>query len=385
MPIRCLNDLKKMKQEKKMCKAAHLLKCSKAPKHSKKVPSDISKPCTRSELAPLAGKCSQRFFNSKGDPYSFNPQSNFANHELVNVGSLCALLNNVSKHGQVCQGKIQLSPNTSISNNLRGSFCSFYLANCDDCNWAFDFETDVFEEVPEANSETRKMESCLVMRTGLASRNISFVYSEMSIFFSLLGLPFLNWQKYSEINTRVGQVCISTAQAVCQANVEQEKKMTLASTIINQELRKPCFELAHAQIEKMQAKELAQKLKGIGFPDLPSNSERKRVLKLLCERCDDEAKRKVFQEKYVRIKVAADGMWPVRSYTSSARSSLGLGAVIGHLTRKPLAFAVKSKACSICSKAKSSNTTPCDHICSVNHAGMSLIRFVDFFERKFGD
>jgi hypothetical protein len=208
------------------------------------------------------------------------------------------------------------------------------LASCDACDWAFDFETDIFEEVADCNSEKKAMESCLVLRTGLASRNISFVYSEMSIFFSLLGLPFLNRQKYSEINTTIGQLCISQAQEVCKANVQQEKKITLESKTINQELRKPSVELSNAQIEKMQAKELAQTLKSIGFPDLPSNSERKRVLKLLCERYDEETKRKVLQEKYVRIKVAADGMWPVRSYTNAARSSIGLGAVIGHYDQK---------------------------------------------------
>jgi hypothetical protein len=114
------------------------------------------------------------------------------------------------------------------------------------------------------------------------------------------------------------------------------------------------FYFSNGAIDKMQTKDLTKNQKKMGFPDMKANKERKRVLKLLCQKSTVDKQLKIF----VRIKLAVDGSWGVRSYTNTA-----------HETRKAIASSRKSKSCCVCEQSKTLNKEPPKHFCSQNHYG----------------
>ena len=172
--------------------------------HSQNVPSKVPKP--RLNFSPLKVlrettsqvKCG---YNSKAEAYvhssdGYNP---FDAYAIQNLGTLESFIHVCCAHARDsgCQGKVQfLSAEEQSAGKLySGTLFSIHTAQCTGCGCTFQLESDYFERKPipsdSMNSYSRISQVC-----GLASKNMSWIFSEMQMLFACLGVAFSQFANF---------------------------------------------------------------------------------------------------------------------------------------------------------------------------------------------
>ena len=210
----------------------------------------------------------------------------------------------------------------------------------------------------------------------LASKNVSWVFNEMEMLFSVLGVGFFSSSKFGVLREEQGKHIINLAEEVVNENLEREIALVqsgkgLSQGIVNHKEGLPAY--TQDQIEHMTSTELGAVLDELGFPKLSKVAERRSALHHLLFETDEE-KLKAFAEKYGdvimwRLDVAGDGSWAYRSYNNNAKSPFGQAALIGACTKSVICWGYRIMKCYLCSRAESLRSVPKAHTCEINHAG----------------
>ena len=91
----------------------------------------------------------------------------------------------------------------------------------------FFFENDLFTTPPSLakTNEVKKNDSLLSERCALGLRNISFVFEDMMMLFSAMGLKFLSVQRHKNIEERVGLHLLELTEKIVNMNLRLEKSL----------------------------------------------------------------------------------------------------------------------------------------------------------------
>ena len=228
-------------------------------------------------------------------------------------------------------------------------------------------------------NEVKKNDSLLSERCALGLRNISFVFEDMMMLFSAMGLKFLSVQRHKNIEERVGLHLLELTEKIVNMNLRLEKSLAKQMPSLQRKEERditPCIETG-LDIDKMQGKMLNELLEHFNYPCKSLRvAEKKKALKLLVE--ERASLEKAVAEKYpqhdeiIAITASYDGSWHRRGYANHARSPWGQGAWIGDLSKKIISWDYRVMQCSICDTVSCDNKHPDKvphHLCAKNHWG----------------
>ena len=346
------------------------------------VPSKVSKAeIHRSPLKLSRGtrnikKCG---YNSKAQAYvhpaeGYNP---FDTYAIQNMGTLQSFVDICCSHVRNCgcNGNLKfVSPQiTDVETSFRGTLFSVNTIQCSQCGMSFQLESDFFESKP-TDKEPITCLSRVSQLAGIASKNMSFVFSEMHMLFSCLGVDFFSFRKFQWLRDYQGREIIKLTEEVVESNLEREIEMVRNGKGLPQGLgnvRNKSY--TRNQVNSMRSDELKAVLDSIGFPTLSKKEERLEAVSLLLFETDEEQLR-LFTEKHGnvemhRLDVGGDGSWAFRSYNNNVKSPYGQAALIGACTKSVIAWGHRILKCYICSRAKHEGKVAKQHICQINHQG----------------
>ena len=317
--------------------------------------------------------CKKVAYTHPGEGY--NP---FDMYALQNIGTLERFVDICCSHVRSCgcKGKIVfISPRLNdIPTSFRGTLFSIHTAQCSECGVQFQLESDYFEVKPNKNEKVTCF-SRVSQLAGIASKNMSFVFSEINMLFACLGLVFFSVRNFQWLRDYQGGVIIKLTEEVVAANLDREIEMVKNGKGLPQgiqKFRKP--EYTREQVNSMRSDELKRVLEEIGFPSLSKKEERLEAVNLLLFESDEEQKR-LFEEKYGnrifwRLDVGGDGSsWAFRSYNNNVKSAYGQAALIGACTKSVVAWGHRILKCYTCSRAENSRSIAKEHDCQINHRG----------------
>ena len=304
----------------------------------------------------------------------YNP---FDAYAIQNLGTLESFIHVCCAHARDsgCQGKVQFlsAEEQSAGKPYSGTLFSIHTAQCTGCGCTFQLESDYFERKPipsdSMNSYSRISQVC-----GLASKNMSWIFSEMQMLFACLGVAFFSVHKFQMLRDYQGQTIIALTEEVVDQNLQREIEMVKCGKGLPQGVQnKRATTYTLDEIESMRSDQLKAVLDEIGYPSLSKKEERLEAVKLLLFETEEE-RMKAFHDKhgYVqmwRLDAGGDGSWAFRSYQNNVKSPYGQAALIGACTKSVIAWGHRIMKCYICSRAKNAGKNARPHDCQINHQG----------------
>ena len=154
------------------------------------LPSKVPKaelPRSPLQLSRMSRNMEKCGYTCRSEPYvhSSNAYNPFDTYAIQNMGTLETFLNICCAHARDsgCSGKVQfISPHPDdMPQTFRGTLFSVHTAQCSDCGTKFQLESDYFEAKPEASNKLACF-SRVSQVAGIASKNMSWVVSEMQMF-----------------------------------------------------------------------------------------------------------------------------------------------------------------------------------------------------------
>ena len=318
-------------------------------------------------------------YNTKAEAYvrrtdGFNP---FDSYALQNLGTLESFIQTCCSHrsDSGCKGSFKfISPElVDIPLSFRGTLFSVNTVQCNECGDKYQLESDYFEVKPTATNKISCF-SRVSQVAGIASKNMSWVFSEMHMLFACVGLVFFSVKNFLFLRDLQGAEIIKLTDEVVSANLEREIEMVkhgkgLPQGVVKQ--RKTAY--TPEQVNSMRSDQLKGVLEEVGFPTLSKKEERLEAVQLLLFENENERMR-LFTEKYGnvdmwRLDAGGDGSWAFRSYNNNVKSAYGQAALIGACTKQVICWGHRILKCYICSRAENSKKVPRAHNCQINHQG----------------
>ena len=304
---------------------------------------------------------------------SFNP---FDSYAIQNIGTLEAFVNICCCHTRDtgCTGNFRfISPQSNFMyKSFSGTLFSVHTIECSTCGSTFVLESDYFESKPSTDKSTHY--SRVSQLAGIASKNMSWVFTEMQMLFSVIGVAFFTPKNFQYLRNHQGAQIIKLTEEVVAANLQREIEMVKCGKGLPQGVvNKKVVAYTKEEIGNMRSDQLKAVLDEIGFPGLSKKEERLEALNLLLFEPEEE-KLKLFAEKYGntqmwRLDVGGDGSWAFRSYNNNVKSAFGQAALIGACTKSVIAWGHRILKCHICSRAENARKVPKEHVCQINHQG----------------
>ena len=349
---------------------------------AKSLPSKVPKPDI--DRSPLKLSRSTRNlkkcgYTSKGEGYAhstdtYNP---FDCYAIQNLGTLQSLLNICCAHVRECgcKGSLKfISPESNkIPKHFSSTLFSVHTLQCSECSTKFELESDFFEEKPN-ETDAITCFSRLSQVAGIASKNMSWVFAEMHMLFSCLGVCFFSARNFQLLRNYQGAKIITLTEQVVASNLEREIEMVKNGKGMPQgenKQRKHAYTLE--QVNAMRSDELKSVLEEMGFPTLSKKEERLQAIRLLLFESNEERLR-LFAEKYGNVQMwridgGGDGSWAFRSYNNNVKSPYGQAALIGACTKSVIAWGHRILKCYTCSRAENAGVVVKAHTCEINHQG----------------
>ena len=346
------------------------------------LPSKVPKaelPRSPLQLSRMSRNMEKCGYTCRSEPYvhSSNAYNPFNTYAIQNMGTLEMFLNICCAHARDsgCSGKVQfISPHPDdMPNTFRGTLFSVHTAHFSDCGTKFQLESDYFEAKPEASNKLACF-SRVSQVAGIASKNMSWVVSEMQMLFAVLGVAFFSAHKFQLLRDYQGEEIIKLTEEVVSANLQREIELVKDGKGLPQGVRNDRrTAYTRNELNAMRSDQLKAVLDEIGFPSLNKKEERLEALNLLLFETDEE-KMKLFTDKYGnvqmwRLHVGADGSWAFRSYNNNVKSPFGQAALIGACTKSVIAWGHRILKCDICSRAENAQKVAKAHKCQINHQG----------------
>ena len=256
--------------------------------------------------------------------------------------------------------------------SFSGTLFSVHTIECSTCGSTFVLESDYFESKPSTDKSTHY--SRVSQLAGIASKNMSWVFTEMQMLFSVIGVAFFTPKNFQYLRNHQGAQIIKLTEEVVAANLQREIEMVkcgkgLPQGVVNEKV----VAYTKEEIGTMRSDQLKAVLDEIGFPGLSKKEERLEALNLLLFEPEEE-KLKLFAEKYGntqmwRLDVGGAGSWAFRSYNNNVKSAFGQAALIGACTKSVNAWGHRILKCHICSHAENARKVPKEHACQITHEG----------------
>ena len=145
---------------------------------------------------------------------------------------------------------------------------------CNECGDKYQLESDYFEVKPTATNKISCF-SRVSQVAGIASKNMSWVFSEMHMLFACVGLVFFSVKNFLFLRDLQGAEIIKLTDEVVSANLEREIEMVkhgkgLPQGVVKQ--RKTAY--TPEQVNSMRSDQLKGVLEAVGFPTLSKKEER---------------------------------------------------------------------------------------------------------------
>ena len=211
-----------------------------------------------------------------------------------------------------------------------------------ECGDKYQLESDSFEGKPTVTNKIGCF-SRVSQVAGIASKNMSWVFSEMHMLFACVGLVFFSVKNFLFLRDLQGAEIIKLTDEVVSANLEREIDMVkhgkgLPQGVVKQ--RKTAY--TPEQVNSMRSDQLKGVLEEVGFPTLSKKEERLEAVQLLLFENEKERMR-LFTEKYGnvdmwRLDAGVDGSWAFRSYNNNVKSAYGQAALIGACTKQVICW-----------------------------------------------
>ena len=169
-------------------------------------------------------------YNTKAEAYvrrtdGFNP---FDSYALQNLGTLESFIQTCCSHrsDSGCKGSFKfISPElVDIPLSFRGTLFSVNTVQCNECGDKYQLESDYFEVKPTATNKISCF-SRVSQVAGIASKNMSWVFSEMHMLFACVGLVFFSVKNFLFLRDLQGAEIIKLTDEVVSANLEREIEM----------------------------------------------------------------------------------------------------------------------------------------------------------------
>ena len=270
----CLTEAKKAGKAqglglpKKVCNFLFKGKAEHFPSKVKKA-EVVRSPLKKSRTTRNFQKCG---YNSKGEGYvrqsdGYNPYDRYA---IQNVGILETFINTCIGHIRDCgcSGKLNFiyPEDSDVQAAFRNTLFCVHTVECSECGVRLQLESDMFEAKPK-NSELNTCYSRLSQVAGMASKNMSWIFNEMHMLFSCLGVCFFSASKFQTLRDYQGAEIIKLTEEVVAGNLEREIEMVKNGKGLPQGLVVP-RNIAYTleQINSMRSDQLNLCLKKLDFP-----------------------------------------------------------------------------------------------------------------------